>query len=188
MLKKSFIALCDRLAVHLTICLLMAVRNIISGARQELSSLSILTVTCTWQTRIKIFASGTTTLSVKMPFPLALNYLIVTLLWCRRERGMCRICYSAAENEFDVSSDLAINVGLIGGNVRWFSMKIDENHTAIMPNFSCLSWNFRAIAAAMAVMVGKWKVTTVSSFRQQRKRTLWTHWFLEMLTSFAVGP
>ena len=35
----------------------------------------------------------------------------------RRERGMCRICYSSALGEFDVSSDLNINVGLIGGAV-----------------------------------------------------------------------
>ena len=36
----------------------------------------------------------------------------------RRERGLCRICYSAAADEFDLSSDLNINVGLIGGGVR----------------------------------------------------------------------
>ena len=30
---------------------------------------------------------------------------------------MCRICYSSAPNDFDLSSSTAINVGIVGGRV-----------------------------------------------------------------------
>ena len=38
---------------------------------------------------------------------------------------MCRICYSAAQSDFDVSSNLNLDVGLIGGAVIHYFCSIN---------------------------------------------------------------